>query len=144
MALPILSDVGILGGLTIDGGFSFQQQTSTTVSRTNSRFDIDFSADANYYILNAVGSLAEGHSIGFSNISDNVGQSGTFIINNDGTNTISWLSAAALPATAYTPGGSAITFNTTPSKIAVMTYFIASSTKVLINYVGNFSSYPQS
>ena len=143
MALPILSDVGILGGLTIDGGFSFQQQTSTTVSRTNSRFDIDFSADANYYILNAVGSLAEGHSIGFSNISDNVGQSGTFIINNDGTNTITWASPA-LPDSAYTPGGSAITFNTTPSKIAVMTYFIASSTKVLINYVGNFSSYPQS
>ena len=144
MALPILSDVGIKGGLTIDGGFSFQQQTSTTVSRTNSRFDVDFDADANYYILNAVGGLAAGHSIGFSNISSNVGQSGTFVINNDGTNTIAWLSTAALPATAYTPGGSAITFNVTASKIAVMTYFIASSTKVLINYVGNFSSYPQS
>ena len=32
MAIPILSDVGIKGGLTIDGDFGFLQQTPTTVT----------------------------------------------------------------------------------------------------------------
>ena len=142
MAIPILSDVGIQGGLTIDGGFSFQQQTTSTLIHSSGAFGVDFNTGANYYICNAA-SGTHNHSISFANISSNVGQSGTIIINNPSdVSSLTWASPA-LPATAYTPGGSAITFNLTASKIAVMTYFIASSTKVLINYVGNFSSYPQ-
>ena len=142
MAIPILSDVGIQGGLTIDGGFSFQQQTTSTLIHSSGAFGVDFNTGANYYICNAA-SGTHNHSISFANISSNVGQSGTIIINNPSdVSSLTWASPA-LPGTAYTPGGSAITFNLTASKIAVMTYFIASSTKVLINYVGNFSSYPQ-
>ncbi len=144
MAIPILSDVGIQGGLTVDGGFSFQQQTTSTLIHSSGVFGVDFNTDANYYICN-VTSGTHNHSVSFSNISGNVGQSGTIIINNPNvvsTNFISW-DSPALPSTAYTPGGSAITFGSGSQAIAVMTYFIATSTKVLINYVSGFSSYPQ-
>ena len=38
---------------------------------------------------------------------------------------------------------STISFNTTASKLAVLTYFIAAADKVLVNYVGDFGGYPQ-
>lgn len=145
MAIPILSDVGIKGSLTIDGDFSFQRQSSKSITHSSGVFAIDFSDDANYYICTVVNESFVDHSISFSNISSNVGQSGTIIINNPNvvsTNFISW-DSPALPNTAYTPGGSAITFGQGSQAIAVMTYFIVSSTKVLVNYVSGFSSYPQ-
>mgnify|MGYP001115355357 CR=1 FL=1 len=42
MALPILSDVGIQGGLSIDGAFSFQQQTTSTITHRSGEFGVDF------------------------------------------------------------------------------------------------------
>jgi len=132
-------------GVNISEEFSFQNQKSKTVTHSSGVFAIDFNEKANFYICAVVNESFVDHSISFSNISSNVGQSGTIIINNPNvvsTNFISW-DSPALPNTAYTPGGSAITFGQGSQTIAVMTYFIVSSTKVLINYVSGFSSYPQ-
>ena len=131
--------------LHIYGDFSFQGQGATTITHSSGVFAIDFDVKTNYYICTVVNESFVDHSISFSNIASNVGQSGTIIINNPNvvsTNFISW-DDPALPNTAYTPGGSAITFGSGSNGIAVMTYFIATSTIVLINYVSGFASYPQ-
>tara|TARA_S200002703_G_scaffold26910_2_gene23053 strand:- start:1384 stop:2259 length:876 start_codon:yes stop_codon:yes gene_type:complete len=132
-------------GVNVCQSFSFQRQGSKSITHSSGVFAINFSDEANYYICTVVNESFVDHSISFSNISSNVGQSGTIIINNPNvvsTNFISW-DSPALPSTAYTPGGSAITFGSGSQTIAVMTYFIATSTKVLINYVSGFASYPQ-
>mgnify|MGYP000117635389 FL=1 len=130
-------------GVNISEEFSFQNQKSKTVTHNSGVFAIDFNEKANFYICAAVNQSSVNHSFTFSNISSNVGQSGTIIINNPNENSnLTWASPA-LPNTAYTPGGSAITFGTGTLTVAVMTYFIATSTKVLINYVSGFASYPQ-
>lgn len=130
-------------GVNVCGSFSFQQQGSKSITHNSGVFAIDFNDENNYYICAAVNQSSVNHSFTFSNISSNVGQSGTIIINNPNENAnLTWASPA-LPNTAYTPGGSAITFGTGTLDVAVMTYFIATSTKVLINYVSGFSSYPQ-
>ena len=46
-----------------------------------------------------------------------------------------------MPNTAYTPGGSTISFDTTASTIAVISYLVIASNKVLVNYVGAFKQY---
>ena len=71
----------------------------------------------------------------------NIGKSGTIVITNPATTgSLAW---AALQAQIYTPGGSTISFNLTANKIAILTYFVAATDKILVNYVGNFGSYPQ-
>ena len=82
------------------------------------------------------------NTIAFSNLdSDKIGKGGTILITNPSSvNSLGW---AVLPATAYTPGGSTINFDTTASKVAAMTYLVIASNKILINYVGAFDSYPQ-
>lgn len=130
-------------GVNVCEQFSFQNGASKSVTHNSGVFAIDFNDEANYYICPAVNLSTVSHSFTFSNISSNVGQSGTIIINNPNENVnLTWASPA-LPSTAYTPGGSAITFGTGTLDIAVLTYFIATSTKVLVNYVSGFSSYPQ-
>ena len=66
-------------------------------------------------------------------------QSGSIIITNPSS--VGSLAFAALPNTAYTPGGSTISFDTTASAIAVISYLIIASNKVLVNYVGAFKQY---
>ena len=67
-------------------------------------------------------------------VAADVGKSGVIIINNTGTTT-----PGALPSVFKTPNGDAIVFETDSGDTSIISYFIASTTKVLVNYVGNFS-----
>ena len=144
MAIPILSDVGIKGGLTIDGDFGFLQQTPTTVTPSSGVHTINFSTVTNHY---AMTTIAGNNSIAFSGLgADSAsctvkGQQGTITITNPSSGTIAWPGSQNLPTTAYSPGGSTITFNTANNGLAVLTYFILDYNKVLINYVGGFAPY---
>ena len=130
-------------GINISGGFSHQKSNPKTINHSSGVFAIDFAHETNHYICAAANSSSVDHSFTFANMTNSIGQQGTIIINNPNeVGNLTWASPA-LPNTGYTPGGSAITFNVTANKIAVITYFVISNTKVLINYVGNFSSYPQ-
>ena len=80
------------------------------------------------------------NTIAFSGLAAGlIGKSGTILITNPSS--AGSLGFASLPSTAYTPGGTSISFNTDANGIAVISYFIIASNKVLINYVSGFDSY---
>jgi|TARA_R100000084_G_scaffold86423_2_gene41042 hypothetical protein len=109
----------------------------TTVTHSSNTHTIDFNADNQNYNVTANNAA---NTIAFSNLAAaDVGKQGTIIITNPSS--VGSLSFAALPNTAYTPGGSTITFDTTADAIAVITYMVIASNKVLVNYVGGFKQY---
>lgn len=114
-------------------------QPLVAITHSSNTHTIDFDAHGNNYSIAAQNAT---NTIAFSNLdASKIGKAGTIVITNPGT--VGSLGWAELPATAYTPGGGTISFNTTASKLAVLTYFIAAADKVLVNYVGDFGSYPQ-
>ena len=111
----------------------------TAVTHSSNTHTIDFNSDNQNYTITAQNAT---NTIAFSNLATaDIGKAGNIIITNPGT--VTSLAWAALPATAYTPGGAAISFDLTAGKIAVLSYLVIASDKVLINYVGNFGAYPQ-
>lgn len=110
----------------------------TSVTVNNNTYTIDFNSDNQNYDLGTVANVT--NTIAFSNLAAaDVGKQGTIIIKNPST--VNSLAFAALPDTVYTPGGSTITFDTTADAIAVITYLVIASDKVLVNYVGGFKQY---
>tara|TARA_R100000664_G_C2752956_1_gene140301 strand:+ start:31 stop:510 length:480 start_codon:yes stop_codon:yes gene_type:complete len=126
-----LGDVAAFGNL---GATGFK-----TITHSTNTHSVDLNTTANNYDITAQNAT---NTITFTNISDNViGKTGTIVITNPSS--VGSLSFAAFATTVYTPGGGAINFDTTADSIAVLNYFVASATKILVNYVGNFGSYPQ-
>tara|TARA_Y100000592_G_scaffold26446_1_gene41843 strand:+ start:494 stop:895 length:402 start_codon:yes stop_codon:yes gene_type:complete len=120
----------------------FETQTLVAGSGSNNNtFTIDFSAEANNYLCNP--SNGANVNFVFSNIKKMNKQGNIIITNPSSAGSLSF-SVPALPATAFSPGGSQINFDTTANAVAIISYHILTSTKVLINYVGSFQSYDQS
>ena len=115
------------------------KQPFNTITASGNTHTVNLDKKANNYSITANNAT---NTIAFSNLdSDKIGKGGTILITNPSSvNSLGW---AVLPATAYTPGGSTINFDTTASKVAAMTYLVIASNKILINYVGAFDSYPQ-
>ena len=133
-----LSDIASFGNL---GATGFADVTSAApVSGDAHTHGIDLNTAVNNYNVTAVNAP---NKIVFENINANVvGKTGTIVITNPSTVTsLAWRS---FDSTVYTPGGGAINFVTTADNLAVLNYFVASTTKILVNYVGNFGTYPQS
>ena len=128
----LLGDIAAFGNL---GATGFQ-----TVTHIGNSHTINLTTTANNYDVTAQNAT---NTILFSNISaDVIGKTGTIVITNPSD--ISSLSWSAFASIIYTPGGGSINFDTTANAIAVLNYFVANQTKILVNYVGNFGSYPQS
>ena len=140
MALQFLQDLKVTSGTLEASDFKFQSSSFTDINVSPSNtHTVNFALPTNNFTITAQNAT---NTIALSGLSSSViGKSGTIVITNPAS--VGSLGWAALPATAYTPGGVAISFDTTANKIAVLTYFIAASDKVLINYVGDFGSYPQ-
>lgn len=121
-----ISGSAILQGTTISGSLG---RTSDTIAITNSTASVDFSDNDNF-IINA------GSNFKFDWVvsSDNVGQSGTIIINNTSTST-----PDVLPSITKTPDGADILFVTASNTTSVLSYYIAATDKVLVSYIGNFA-----
>ena len=116
------------------GATGFQSVTHSSNSHA-----IDLSTTANNYTVTAQNAT---NSITFENLSENVvGKTGTIVITNPSS--VGSLAWSAFATSVYTPGGGAISFDTTADKIAVLNYFVATVNIVLVNYVGNFGAYPQ-
>ena len=115
------------------------EQPYINITASGNTHTVDFSKPGNNYKITANNAT---NIIAFSNLSSNLqGKGGSIIISNPSS--VGSLGWAELPSTAYTPGGSAINFDTSSNGIAVISYLVMSSNKVLINYVGDFGSYPQ-
>ena len=133
MAIEFLNDANIAGEL------NFQKSGFTTITHSGNTHTVDFSAKTNNYSITAQNAA---NTITWSNLGDGVvGKSGIITITNPGS--VGSLSFQPLPATAYTPGSSEISWHAGANAIAVLSYFVIASNKVLINYVGAFGSYPQ-
>ena len=114
------------GNSFIDGALL---RSLTTVSKNPFNiFSINLSTNDNF-LLNASGT----YSIALSISSNNIGQSGTIIINNTAAT-----SAQALPSYMLTPEGASVSFVNTSGAVSIISYFVLATDKVLCNYVGNF------
>lgn len=133
MPIKFLSDT------LVNGDFTFQESSFTTITATNSGYQhtVNMDADTNNYTLTFRNGT---NNITFSNLAGNIGKAGNVICNNPSS--VSSFTGSAVDSAAYTPGGSFISWDTTANGIAVISYLVLSSTKVLINYVGNFDAYP--
>ena len=133
MSIQILSDSFFRGEL------NNKQVGVTNITASSNTHTVNFALESNNYKITANNAT---NTIAFSGIDAKVvGKQGNIVISNPSS--VGSLGWAELPATAYTPGGSTINFDTTADGIAVISYFIMSANKVLINYVGAFDSYPQ-
>ena len=127
-----LGDIAAFGNLGATG--------FTTITHAGNTHTVDLNTTVNNYNITAQNAT---NTLTFANANSNViGKTGTIVITNPSS--VGSLAWAAFAATIYTPGGGAINFDTTADKIAVLNYFVASETKILVNYVGNFGPYPQS
>ena len=64
---------------------------------------------------------------------DDVGKSGSFIITNSGTT-----NPQSLPSNLKTPNGDSIAWQTDSGDVSILSYFVVSTSVVLVNYIGNF------
>jgi len=118
--------MAILQASTITGSL---MRTSDTVTIASNTASIDFSDNDNF-ILNAGSDFKFDWTVS----SDNIGQSGTIIINNTSTST-----PDTLPSITKTPDGADILFVTASNTTSVLSYYIAATDKVLVSYIGNFT-----
>jgi hypothetical protein len=117
--------------LHVNGGAFIDEalyRSVTTVTKALNIFAIDLSDNDNF-LLNASGF----YSITMTITSDNIGQSGTIIINNTAATT-----ASALPSYMLTPEGASVSWVNTSGAVSIISYFVLATDKVLCNYVGNF------
>jgi hypothetical protein len=109
------------------GSYDFTQYPLTSGLTTTINFNVGF----NYYLL-----LDQPIVFVLSNISSNVGKSGTIILEQDINGGYLFTEAAEMK----TPiGGASIVQYTAAHSISILTYYIVSSTNVIINYIGNFA-----
>jgi len=118
--------MAILQGTIISGSLGRTSDEITIVSSTAS---VDFSDNDNF-IINA----GEDFKFDWTVASENIGQSGTIIINNTAASVVD-----TLPTETKTPDGAAILFVTSSATTSVLSYYIAATDKVLISYIGNFA-----
>lgn len=111
----------------IGGGDDFSLKSIT--KNASNQFPITF-ADSTNFKLSASGTWTITATIA----SGDVGKSGIILIVNTAATT-----PGALPSTFKTPNGDNIVWETDSGDYSVLSYFIASTTHVLVNYVGNFS-----
>lgn len=114
-------------------------QPLITITHSSNTHTVDLDAAGNNYSITATNAA---NTITFSNLdATRVGKAGTIVITNPSS--VGSLSFQPLAATCYTPGSSEISYNTSANAVAVLSYFVSASNKILINYVGAFGSYPQ-
>lgn len=129
------SNVTAKGDVDVTGSVKVTQnlrRTFTTVTASSNTHTCNLSLNDNF-IINAA---AATNTIALTVASENVGQSGTIVINNASSGTVAF---AALPSYMLTPDGASVNFVTTNSAVSLISYLVVATDKVLVNYVGNFS-----
>ena len=111
--------------------FARLKLTQTTVAASSSATTLNF-ASANNFLVN----MSADTTFTWSNLSGAVGCSGNIIIVQDSTGGRDF----TLPSEAKTPiDGATIVQNTGANEISVLSYYVMSSSQVLVNYIGDFA-----
>lgn len=111
--------------------FARLKLTQTTVAANSSATTLDFSA-ANNFLVN----MSADTTFTWSNLSGAIGCSGNIVLVQDATGGRDF----TLPSEAKTPiNGATIVQNTGANEIAVLSYYVMSSSQVLVNYIGDFA-----
>ena len=111
--------------------FARLKLTQTTVAASSSATTLNF-ASANNFLVN----MSADTTFTWSNLSGAVGCSGNIVIVQDGTGGRDF----TLPSEAKTPiDGATIVQNTGANEISVLSYYVMSSSQVLVNYIGDFA-----
>ena len=118
--------MAILQATTLTGSL---MRTSDTVTISSNTASINFSNNDNF-IINAGSDFKFDWTVS----TDNIGQSGTIIINNTSNST-----PDVLPDITKTPDGAEILFVTGSGTTSVISYYVAATDKVLVSYIGNFA-----
>ena len=129
----VINSSGIVGkgtgnfnGATLAGPI---YRSVTNVSIVNDTASFDFSVNDNF-ILDA----GQDYKFDWVVTSDNIGQSGTILINNTADST-----PDVLPSITKTPDGADILFVTGSNTTSVLSYYVAATDKLLVSYIGNFA-----
>lgn len=110
------------------GGLSILQASITATSATT---NINLATANNFYIT-----LQASTTFTLSNIASKIGSSGIIVLKQDGTGGRIFTKATEMK----TPiGGAAISQTTTANSVSMLSYYVADSSNVLINYMGNFA-----
>jgi hypothetical protein len=111
--------------------FARLKLTQTTVAANSSATTLDFSA-ANNFLVN----MSADTTFTWSNLSGAVGCSGNIVLVQDATGGRDF----TLPSQAKKPiNGATIVQNTGANEISVLSYYVMSSSQVLVNYIGDFA-----
>ena len=118
---------GHLALTTKNAHLAERQLTVACAATTN----IDFNKAKNFYIV-----LDQSTTLTFSNIAQSIGKAGMILVRQDATG--GW--SITQPSQMKTFGGGlTISQVTSANTLSVYTYYIASATEVLVNYMGNFA-----
>lgn len=118
----------VTGSARITGGLSVLQ---TNIAASTGTTNIDLSLANNFYIT-----LSANTTFTLSNISNKIGSSGIIVLKQDATGGRTFTKATEMK----TPiGGAAISQTTTANSLSMLSYYVADSSNVLINYMGNFA-----
>ena len=127
------------GSIATAGGLSVAKSIVTartksvqaTVAANSSSTALDFGATNNFMV-----NMTADTTFSFSNLSSSIGCSGNIVIVQDGTGGRDF----TLPSEAKTPiDGATIVQNTGANEISVLSYYVMSSSQVLVNYIGDFA-----
>ena len=111
--------------------FARLKLTQTTVAANSSATTLDFSA-ANNFLVN----MSADTTFTWSNLSGAIGCSGNIVLVQDATGGRDF----TLPSEAKKPiDGATIVQNTGANEISVLSYYVMSSSQVLVNYIGDFA-----
>ena len=107
------------------------KSTQATVAANSSSTALDFGATNNFMV-----NMTADTTFSFSNLSSSIGCSGNIIIVQDATGGRDF----TLPSEAKKPiNGATIVQNTGANEISVLSYYVMSSSQVLVNYIGDFA-----
>jgi len=116
--------IEVSGTVKSDGGTKSDLDTPTVGTTTTLDFDK----------CNFILTLDQNTTFAVSNVSTNIGKTGTIVIKQDGTGGYSF----TIPSEFKTPNGDTISQVTTQNSVNAINYFIVDANTILINYLGDF------
>ena len=109
----------------------FNQRLQDSIAASTASTTVNFNNANNFYVT-----MTSSTTLSLSNAASNIGSTGMIILKQDATGGRS----VTLPSAMKTPlGGAAIVQETGANKTSCLSYYIAASDTILVNYIGDFA-----
>jgi hypothetical protein len=120
----------------------FQSSGFTAITHSGNTHTIDLDAVTNNYTISFQNAT---NTIAFTNLdASHIGKSGTIVCTNPGTvNSLAFANTFATDnsGAVLIPGGGTIAFKTSANAVALISYYVISATRIVINYVSGYDTY---